>query len=176
MNNSISPLRRIAVTLVLTGVTALGAVSIAPAAFADESSTVQTSVTETPAVESPAVEAPAVEAPVVVTPPEVVYDKDGKPVKAPKVCTAKDLSDVAKKIADATKKAAPLLSLADKSRDAAVAVRAQIAKVSPAAGRLAELVAQGLDKVADKLEAQAADLVAKASVKSCIVLPTGGRF
>jgi hypothetical protein len=174
MSSTISPLRRIAVTLVLTGVTALGAVSIAPAAFADESTSVSTS-TEAPA--APAVETPAVEAPAVVPPPEVVYDAKGNPIKAPKVCTDKDLAELAKKIADATKKAAPQIAMAEKSRDAAEAVRAQIAKMSPMAGRLAEIVAQGLDKVADKFQKQADDAIAKASVKTCItVSDPSGRF
>jgi hypothetical protein len=40
MITTITPLRRVAVTLALTGVTAFGAVAIAPAAFADETTTV----------------------------------------------------------------------------------------------------------------------------------------
>ena len=46
------------------------------------------------------VEAPAVPAPVVVAPPEVVNGKDGKPVKAPKICTQSDLDAIAKKVAE----------------------------------------------------------------------------
>ena len=198
-NNTISPLRRIAVTLVLTGVTALGAVSIAPAAFADDSVSVQPSVTapaDTSAVpaddsqgkdksksdvadknqgDNSGVQSPA-PAPVVVTPPPaVVYDKNGKPIKAPKVCSAKDLEDVAKKVDDATKKAASTLQLAAKAHQAAALVRAQESKMTASQVRLAELVANGLDLVGDKLAAQAQASIDKAAVKDCITMsvPTG---
>ncbi|MCW2704925.1 MAG: hypothetical protein JWQ37_2920, partial [Blastococcus sp.] len=61
MITTITPLRRIAVTLAMTGVTAFGAVAIAPAAFADETTT----VTE----EAPVTEvAPEVVVPEVVVP------------------------------------------------------------------------------------------------------------
>ena len=202
MNKTISPLRRIAVTLVLTGVTALGAVSIAPAAFADDSVSVQPAITApaaTPAVPSDdgkdkgkdkSDEAnnnkgeegdgskAATPAPVVVTPPPaVVYDKNGKPIKAPKVCTAKDLDDVAKKVADATKKAASIFALAEKSHQAANLVRAQESKMTASQVRLAELVANGLDMVGDKLAAQAQASIDKAGVKDCIVVSVpAGRF
>ena len=63
MITTITPLRRVAVTLVLTGATAFGAIGIAPAAFADDSAAVveQAPVIETapqPAVPE-VVEAPA---------------------------------------------------------------------------------------------------------------------
>jgi outer membrane biosynthesis protein TonB len=82
MITTITPLRRVAVTLVLTGATAFGAVSIAPAAFADEATTVTEQapvIQDTPAVvaaQAPVVETPApvveAPAPVVQTPAPVV--------------------------------------------------------------------------------------------------------
>jgi hypothetical protein len=78
MITTITPLRRVAVTLVLTGATALGAIGIAPAAFADDSAAV---VEQAPAGEAtqdvvpapaPAVEAPVAEAPAPAAPENVV--------------------------------------------------------------------------------------------------------
>jgi hypothetical protein len=181
MNTTISPLRRIAVTLAMTGVTAFGAVAIAPAAFADDTVAVQPAAGDVaatdPAASDPAATDPAASDPAAVTPPpDVVYDKNGKPVKAPKVCTAKDLAESAKKVAAATTKAVPLLQLAAKSQAAAALLRAREDTMTPAQARVTELVAKGLDLVAGKLEAQAQAAIDKAAQKSCIVLPSGGRF
>ena len=187
MITTISPLRRAAVTLVLTGATALGAVAIAPAAFADDTITVteqapvtpdapvvpEVVVPETPA---PVVEAPA-PAPVVVTPPEVVIGKDGKPVKAPKVCTAKDISDYAAKLAKANAQAAPYLKAAQLLRQGAAALRAQVPSMNYGQGKKALAAAEVAELAASKLEAQAQAIVAKVGGVGCIeVTAPGGRF
>jgi hypothetical protein len=194
MITTITPLRRIAVTLAMTGVTAFGAVAIAPAAFADETTTVteEAPVTEVapevvpevvPEVAVPEVEpvvepAPVVEstpapAPVVTPPPAVVIGKDGKPVAAPKVCTTKDMAERAAKIAKATAQAAPLLRTATKLREASALLRAQAVK-NPSQARIALALANAADLAAAKLEAQAADLIAKAGQLSCLVLTAPG--
>lgn len=190
MITTITPLRRIAVTLAMTGVTAFGAVAIAPAAFADETTTVteEAPVTEVapevvPEVAVPEVEpvvepAPVVEstpapAPVVTPPPAVVIGKDGKPVAAPKVCTTKDMAERAAKIAKATAQAAPLLRTATKLREASALLRAQAVK-NPSQARIALALADAADLAAAKLEAQAADLIAKAGQLSCLVLTAPG--
>ncbi|MDQ1660429.1 MAG: hypothetical protein QOJ68_409 [Blastococcus sp.] len=163
MSTTISPLRRITVTLALTGAAAFSAVAIAPSAFADES-------TAYPTVTAPAVTDPAVVTPPVVVPPAVVLDKNGKPVKAPKYCTDKDLNDSAKKIADAVKKAAPLFSLATSSHKAADLVRAQEPKMTVKQVPAAEALANGLDMVGNKLAAQAQASIDKASVLDCFIV------
>jgi hypothetical protein len=88
MITTVTPLRRVAVTLVLTGVTAFGAVSLAPAAFAGQPKTVTTATVSDPA--------------------PVVIGQDGLPVQPPKVCTEQELADYAAKLAAATAQAAPL--------------------------------------------------------------------
>ena len=199
MITTITPLRRVAVTLVLTGATAFGAIGLAPAAFADEATTVteQAPVIENapevvvpdapaPVVETPApvVEAPApvveqapAPAPVVTPPPVVVIGKDGKPVKAPKVCTDKDQKEYAEKLAKATQQAAPLLKAAAQLREAANALRAQVAKLTPAQARVVQALAGVGDLAASKLEAQAQALIAKIGGIGCIVVTApGGRF
>jgi hypothetical protein len=175
MSTTISPLRRITVTLAMTVIAAFGAVAIAPAAFADDTVAVQPAPATDTTVTDPAVVPAPAPAPA-PAPPAVVYDKNGKPIPAPKVCTAKDLSDSAKKVADATKKVAPQLQLAAKSHDAADLVRAQEPKMTLSQAKLAELVANGLDAVGDKLAAQAQATIDAAGQLSCLVLPTGGRF
>jgi hypothetical protein len=190
MITTITPLRRIAVTLAMTGVTAFGAVAIAPAAFADETTTVteEAPVTEVapevvpevavpeaaPVVEpAPVVESTPAPAPVVTPPPAVVIGKDGKPVAAPKVCTTKDMAERAAKIAKATAQAAPLLRTATKLREASALLRAQAVK-NPSQARIALALADAADLAAAKLEAQAADLIAKAGQLSCLVLTAPG--
>jgi hypothetical protein len=191
MITTITPLRRVAVTLVLTGATVFGAVSIAPAAFADDTAVVtqQAPVTDVapqvapvvPDVVVPDAPAPVVQdapAPApVVTPPPVVIGKDGKPVKAPKACTDKDQSDYAAKLAKANQQAAPLLKVAAQLRDGAKALRAQVAKLTPAQGRLAGALAAVGDFAASKLEAQAKSIVSNVGGIGCIVVEvSGGRF
>jgi hypothetical protein len=119
---------------------------------------------------------PAVVTPPVVVPPAVVLDKNGNPVKAPKVCTDKDLADSAKKVADATKKAAPLFALATSSHKAADALRAQEVKMTVKQVATAEAVAGGLDMVGDKLAAQAQASIDKAAIVDCFIMAAGGRF
>ena len=198
MITMITQLRRVAVTLVLAGATAFGAVAIAPAAFADETTTVpeQAPVTEVaPEIVVPESPAPVVEAPVpvvaapapvveqapapapVVAPPLVVIGKDGKPVKQPKVCTDKDQKEYAEKLAKANQQAAPLLKAAAQLRDAANALRAQLAKLTPAQARVVQALAGAGDLAASKLEAQAQALVTKVGGIGCIVVSSpGGRF
>ena len=147
MITTITPLRRVAVTLVLTGATAFGAVAVAPA--------------------------PAP----VVTPPLVVIGKDGKPVKQPKVCTDKDNREYAEKLAKANQQAAPLLKAAAQLREAANALRAQVAKLTPAQARIVQALAGVGDLAASKLEAQAQALITKVGGIGCIVVTApGGRF
>jgi hypothetical protein len=196
MITTITPLRRAAVTLVLAGATAFGAVAIAPAAFADDSAAVveqapvtdvapdvapevaapEVVVPDAPVVETPApvAEAPA---PAPVIPPEVVIGKDGKPVKAPKVCTDKDQKEFADRLAKANKQAEPLLKAAAQLRQGAAALRAQLPKLTVSQGRLAQALATVGDMAASKLEAQAQALITKAGGIGCItVTAPGGRF
>jgi len=193
---TITPLRRVAVTLALTGVTAFGAVAIAPAAFADETTTVTEAAPEVVAPEvvapevvvpatPPVVEAPpAAPAPVlepapapapVVTPPPVVIGKDGKPVEKPKVCTAKDLSEYAARVAKANAQAAPLIRAATLLRQASAALRVEATTMNPGHARKAIALADASDLAAGKLEAQA--ILAKVGGVGCItVAEPGGRF
>jgi hypothetical protein len=190
---TITPLRRVAVTLALTGVTAFGAVAIAPAAFADETTTVTEAAPEVVAPEvvvpatPPVVEAPpAAPAPVVepapapapvVTPPPVVIGKDGKPVEKPKVCTAKDLSEYAARVAKADAQAAPLIRAATLLRQASAALRVEATTMNPGHGRKAIALADASDLAASKLEAQAQAILAKVGGVGCItVAEPGGRF
>jgi hypothetical protein len=201
MITTITPLRRVAVTLVLTGATVFGAVSIAPAAFADEGSSVSQAdnaqgtgngnaygngngsapevvVPEAPPVVAPApapvdpapvAQAPAT-TPVVVTPPEVVVGKDGKPVKAPKACTAKDLSEQAAAVAKANAQAASIKANAASLRKVAALLRAQAAKLTYSQARVVLALASLSDYAANALDAQAANVVAKVAPLSCIVV------
>jgi len=190
---TITPLRRVAVTLALTGVTAFGAVAIAPAAFADETTTVTEAAPEVVAPEvvipatPPVVEAPpAAPAPVlepapapapVVTPPPVVIGKDGKPVEKPKVCTAKDLSEYAARVAKANAQAAPLIRAATLLRQASAALRVEATTMNPGHARKAIALADASDLSAGKLEAQAQAILAKVGGVGCItVAEPGGRF
>ncbi len=213
MSNSLTSFRRLAVTIALTGVTAIGAVALAPVAMADDTAIVESApaAESAPAVESvppvesspavpsaPVVEsvpvvpsAPVVEAvpvvpsapaaepaPVVVTPPPVGVDKNGKEYKPPKFCTVKDLEDIAKKVAKATKEAANLTKLANAARQAATLLRAQAPKLKGFSAYLALEVARGLDSSAAKLLDQGQKLIDKASEKTCLDAPAveGGRF
>ena len=193
MITTITPLRRVAVTLALTGVTAFGAVAIAPAAFADETTTVTEAAPEVVAPEvvvpatPPVVEAPpAAPAPVlepapapalVVTPPPVVIGKDGKPVEKPKVCTAKDLSEYAARVAKANAQAAPLIRAATLLRQASAALRVEATTMNPGHARKAIALAEASDLAAGKLEAQAQAILAKVGGVGCItVAEPGGRF
>ncbi len=198
MITTITPLRRVAVTLVLTGATAFGAIGLAPAAFADDTATVteQAPVIENapevvvpdapaPVVETPApvVEAPAPvveQAPApapVVTPPPVVIGKDGKPVKAPKVCADKDQKEYAEKLAKAEAQAAPYTRAAALLRQAATALRTQALSLNHGQAKKALALAEASDLAASKLEAQAQALIAKIGGIGCIVVTSpGGRF
>jgi hypothetical protein len=193
MITTITPLRRVAVTLALTGVAAFGAVAIAPAAFADETTTVTEAAPEVVAPEvvvpatPPVVEAPpAAPAPVVepapapapvVTPPPVVIGKDGKPVEKPKVCTAKDLSEYAARVAKADAQAAPLIRAATLLRQASAALRVEATTMNPGHARKAIALADASDLAAGKLEAQAQTILAKVGGVGCItVAEPGGRF
>jgi hypothetical protein len=199
MITTITPLRRVAVTLVLTGATAFGAIGIAPAAFADETTTVTESapvteaapevvvpevvVPETPPVVEapPAAPAPVVEpapAPApVVTPPPVVIGKDGKPVKQPKVCTDKDVSEYAARLAKANAQAAPYYRAAQLLRQAATALRIQAQSMNYGQSKKAIALAEAGELAASKLEAQAQAIVAKVGGIGCIVVTApGGRF
>ena len=195
MITTITPVRRVAVTLVLTGVTAFGAVGIAPAAFADETTTV---VEQAPVIENaPEVGAPedvdptppvvdAAPAPViepapapapVVTPAPVVIGKDGKPVEKPKVCTEKDLADYAARVAKADAQAAPYYRAAQLLRQAATSLRAEVPTLNPGHARKALALAEASELAAGKLEAQAQAIVAKVGGVGCItVTAPGGRF
>ena len=196
MITTITPLRRAAVTLVLAGATAFGAVAIAPAAFADDSAAVveqapvtdvapdvapevaapEVVVPDAPVVETPApvAEAPA---PAPVIPPEVVIGKDGKPVEKPKVCTERDLSEYAARVAKADAQAAPYYRAAQLLRQAATALRAEVPTLNPGQARKALALAEASELAASKLEAQAQAIVAKAGGLGCIsVTAPGGRF
>ena len=195
MITTITPVRRVAVTLVLTGVTAFGAVGIAPAAFADETTTV---VEQAPVIENaPEVGAPEVVVPTppvvdaapapviepapapapVVTPAPVVIGKDGKPVEKPKVCTAKDLSEYTARVAKANAQAAPLIRAATLLRQASAALRVEATTMNPGHARKAIALADASDLAAGKLEAQAQAILAKVGGVGCItVAEPGGRF
>ena len=115
-------------------------------------------------------------APVTATPPPVVYDKDGKPVKAPKICSVKDMENQAKKIAEATQQAATLTRTAEKLRASAVALRAQALKATRSVQAL-NAMADAADWAAAQLEQQAVALVQKAGELTCAPpIVGGGRF
>ena len=179
---SFSPLRRFAVTAAMIGAAVFGSVALAPAASADESAPAV--VEQAPVVESaPAPEvapAPAVvPAPtpsqVVPAPPEIVYDKNGKPVKAPKPCTTKQLDQFQQQAAKAITQADALKQTAYKLRDASAKLRAQAAVAVGSSARLLTFLANAGDAAANALENKAAELLEAASVLPCIP-PGGGRF
>jgi hypothetical protein len=201
MITTINPLRRVAVTLVLAGATALGAVAIAPAAFADDTTNVtqqgqvqQGQVTEVapsdapvaPEVVAPEVVVPAAPAPVVeqapapapvVAPPVVVIGKDGKAVKQPKVCTDKDQKEYDGKLAKANQQAAPLLKLAAQLRAGAKALLAQVPNLTSTQAKVVRALAAVGDFAASKLEAQAQAIVANVGGIGCITVSVlNGRF
>jgi outer membrane biosynthesis protein TonB len=136
-----------------------------------------------PAPAPEAVPAPA-PAPVVeqapapaVTPavPPVLYDKNGKPIKPPKACTAKEVEKYAKKAAQSLRLADSLNAAALKLRDAAGQLRAQAVKAKASTARVLNALATGSDRAADLLEERAALLIDEASVSPCIPAG-GGRF
>jgi hypothetical protein len=175
MSPTIRPARRFAVTLAMTAAAAFGAVAVAPAAFAADATAVAP-VTDPAAAPAPATETAPVTGPSAV-PPAVVYDKNGKPVKEPKVCTPKDLADSAAKVAAAAKKVAPQLALAAKSHAAADVVRGQEVAMTAAQVRVAEAVANGLDAIGNQLSASAQAVIDKAGALDCVVVSVpGGRF
>jgi hypothetical protein len=90
----------------------------------------------------------------------------------------KDLEDIAKKVAKATKEAANLTKLANAARQAATLLRAQAPKLKGFSAYLALEVARGLDSSAAKLLDQGQKLIDKASEKTCLDAPAveGGRF
>ncbi|UOY00992.1 hypothetical protein [Blastococcus sp. PRF04-17] len=104
---------------------------------------------------------------------DVVYDKDGNPVSAPTICTAEDLAEYARKLAEATAQAAVLDSAAAKLRAEADALYAKAAKIPGQAKGIVKQ-AERADAAAAELEAQARKLIEKASQKTCIEQPTGG--
>jgi hypothetical protein len=184
---SFSPVRRVAVTAAMIGAAVFGSVALAPAASADESAPVV--VEQAPAVEAPAPEAaqapevaPAPEVVPAPTPsqvvpvaPEIVYDKNGRPVKAPKPCTTKQLDQFEQQAARAVTQADVLKQAAFKLRDGAAKLRAQAAVAAGSSARLLTLLASAGDRAANALEQRAADLLESASVLPCIP-PGGGRF
>ena len=112
-----------------------------------------------------------------MAPPPVVIGKDGKPVEKPKVCTAKDLSDYAAKLAKANTQATPYYRAAQLLRQASTALRAQAATMNYGQGKKALALAEASDLAASKLEAQAQSIVAKVGGVGCIeVTAPGGRF
>ena len=194
MITTITPLRRVAVTLVLTGATAFGAVGIAPAAFADETTTVTEQAPSprrrargrrpgrrprAPVVDPgprssrprpPVVEPAPAPAPV-VTPPPVVIGKDGKPVKQPKVCTDKDQKEYAEKLAKANQQAAPLLKAAAQLRDGGQRPARPGREAHAGSGR----ASSGARRASatwppSKLEAQAQAIITKVGGIGCIVV------
>ena len=110
----------------------------------------------------------------VEAPPQVVFDKNGKPVKAPKVCSAKDLEKMAKDVAEATTQATSLNKAAAALRQSAVALKAQAAKALGTKAKLLTGLATAADWAAAQLEQQAVKTVEKANVKNCLVLAPGG--
>jgi hypothetical protein len=114
----------------------------------------------------------------VTPPPAAGYDQNGKEYKPPTFCTVKDLADITKKVAEATKQAAKIKQTANISRAAAALARKQALKMTPAKAKLANDVARGLDMLAGLLDQQAQKLIDKASEKTCLDAPAveGGRF
>jgi hypothetical protein len=172
---SFSPLRRFAVTAAMIGAAVFGSVALAPSASADESAPV---VEQAPVVDAaPAPEVVPAPTPSQVVPvaPEIVYDKNGKPVKAPKPCTTKQLDQFQAQAARAITSADSLKQAAFKLRDGAAKLRAQAAVAVGSSARLLTMLANAGDTAANALEQRAADLLESASVLPCIP-PGGGRF
>jgi len=107
----------------------------------------------------------------------VVIGKDGKPVKAPKVCTDKDQKEYAARLAKAEAQAAPYTRAAALLRQAATALRTQALSLNYGQAKKALALAEASDLAASKLEAQAQALIAKVGGIGCIVVTApGGRF
>ena len=167
MSPSISPIRRFAVTAAMVGAAVFGSVALAPVASADESTPV---VEQAPVVE----EAPA-PAPQAPPAPPIVYDKNGKPIKAPQACTATQMDQYERSMAQATRLADALYAAAAKLDEAAGTLRARAAQVSASAGTVLTALAGGSEKASDKLEERAALLLEEAGVLPCVP-EGGGRF
>jgi hypothetical protein len=165
---SFSNLRRVAVTAAMIGGAVFGSVALAPVASADESAPV---VVE----QAPEVVPTPTPSQVVPVAPEIVYDKNGKPVKAPKPCTTKQLDQFQQQAAKAVTQADALKQAAFKLRDGAAKLRAQAAVAVGSSARLLTVLANAGDAAANALEHRAADLLESASVLPCIP-PGGGRF
>jgi hypothetical protein len=174
--SSFSPLRRFAVTAAMIGAAVFGSVALAPAASADESAPAvveQASVVE--AAPAPEVVPAPTPSQVVPAPPEIVYDKNGRPVKAPKPCTTTQLDQFQQQAAKAVTQADALKRAAFTLRDAAAKLRAQAAVATGSSARLLTVLANAGDAAANALENKAAELLEAASVLPCIP-PGGGRF
>ena len=172
---SFSPVRRFAVTAAMIGAAVFGSVALAPSASADESAPV---VEQAPVVDAaPAPEVVPAPTPSQVVPvaPEIVYDKNGKPVKAPKPCTQKQLDQFQTQAAAAVTRADSFKQAAFKLREGAAKLRAQAAVAVGSSARLLTMLATAGDNAANVLEQRAADLLESASVLPCIP-PGGGRF
>jgi hypothetical protein len=181
MNSSLSPVRRLAVTIALAGFTAVGGITLAPAAMADDAAVVQPApVTESaPVAESGPVTRSASVTEIqrtAATSSPVAHNRDGKPVKEPAMCSVQDMENQKKKIAKATEQVAPLIRAAEKLRAKAVELREQALTATRSVQSLNAL-ADMADRAASQLEKQAAAHIQKAAELDCTPpAVVGGRF
>jgi hypothetical protein len=169
MNSSLSPVRRLAVTIALAGFTAVGGITLAPAAMADDAAVVQPAPVTESALAAEIQRTAAAPSP-------VAHNRDGKPVKEPAMCSVKDMEDQKKKIAKATEQVAPLIRAAEKLRAKAVELREQALTATRSAQSLNAL-ADMADRAASQLEKQAAAHIQKAAELDCTPpAVVGGRF
>ena len=120
---------------------------------------------------APAPAAAPAPAPVLTAPP-IAYDKNGKPIKPPKACTAKELEKAQKDAAQSLKLADALNAAALKLREASGKLRAQAVAASASSARVLNALANASDTAAQLLENKATVLIDAAYVLPCI--PSGG--
>ena len=89
------------------------------------------------------------------TAPPIAYDKNGKPIKPPKACTAKELEKAQKDAAQSLKLADSLNAAALKLREASGKLRAQAVTASASSARVLGALANASDMAAQLLENKA---------------------
>ena len=109
------------------------------------------------------------------TAPPIAYDKNGKPIKPPKACTAKELEKAQQNAVQQVKLADALNAAALKLREASGKLRAQAVKSSASSARVLNALANASDVAAQLLENKAEALIDAAYVLPCIP-QGGGRF
>ena len=107
-------------------------------------------------------------------PPPVVFDKDGKPVKAPKVCTRRTSRRWPRTVAEATKQVASLTKAAKVPASPLCLLRAQAAKAVGIKAKLLTGLATAADWAAAQLEQEGPSSSRRRRRRTASSAPGGG--